>query len=99
MFLRVIMRFSDIFYIFKSFFGLGEKAYVLFLLLSSFREFRMLVGLKEGFFFERIFSMFDKNNDGQIVFTEFVKCLAFLTSRIPMEDRLQCMLFHDILQL
>ena len=79
--------------------GVIDEQYVLFLLLSSFREFRMLVGLKEGFFFERIFSMFDKNNDGQIVFTEFVKCLAFLTSRIPMEDRLQCMLFHDILQL
>lgn len=51
-----------------------------------------MVGLKDGFFFERIFSLFDKNNDGQIVFTEFVKCLAFLTSRIPVENRLQC--FH-----
>ena len=56
---------------------------------SLFREFRSLVGLKDGFFFERIFSMFDKNNDGQIVFTEFVKCIAFLTSRIPVEERLQ----------
>ena len=35
------------------------------------REFRTLVGMKEGFFFERIFSLFDKNSDGQIVFTEF----------------------------
>ena len=34
--------------------------------------------------------MFDKNSDGQIVFTEFVKCLAFLTSRVPPDDRLQC---------
>lgn len=49
-----------------------------------------MVGMKEGFFFERVFSLFDKNNDGQIVFTEFVKCLAFLTSRIPVEDRLHC---------
>ena len=35
--------------------------------------------------------MFYKNNDGQIVFSEFLKCLAFLTSRIPLEERLQCM--------
>ena len=54
------------------------------------REFRQLVGMKEGFFFERIFSMFDKNSDGQIVFTEFVKCLALLTSRMPSEERLKC---------
>ena len=54
------------------------------------REFRVLLGLKDGFFFERVFSMFDKNNDGQIVFSEFLKCLAFLTSRIPLEERLQC---------
>ena len=54
------------------------------------REFRQLVGMQEGFFFERIFSMFDKNSDGQIVFTEFVKCLSLLTSRMPSEERLQC---------
>ena len=54
------------------------------------REFRTLVGMKEGFFFERNFSLFDKNSDGQIVFTEFVKCLAFLTSRTPPEERMQC---------
>lgn len=48
------------------------------------------MGMKEGFFFERIFSLFDKNSDGQIVFTEFVKCLAFLTSRTPPEERMQC---------
>lgn len=38
--------------------------------------------------------MFDKNNDGQIVFPEFVKCLGFLTSRIPSEDRLKCMVYQ-----
>ncbi|KAK8791188.1 hypothetical protein WA171_002137 [Blastocystis sp. BT1] len=63
------------------------------------QEFRQLVGMKEGFFFERIFSMFDKNSDGQIVFTEFVKCLAFLTSRVPPDDRLQCLFrFYDLKQ-
>ena len=56
----------------------------------SFREFRQLVGMKDGFFFERIFSMFDKNSDGQIVFPEFVRCIAFLTSRASSEERLRC---------
>ena len=46
--------------------------------------------MKEGFFFERLFSMFDRNNDGQIVFTEFVKCLGFMTSRLPSDERLHC---------
>ena len=41
--------------------------------------------------------MFDKNNDGQIVFTEFVKCIAFLTSRIPTEERLQCLIWYQYL--
>ena len=46
--------------------------------------------MKDGFFFERIFSMFDKNSDGQIVFPEFVRCIAFLTSRASSEERLRC---------
>ena len=70
--------------------GVIDEQFVLWIVFSLFREFRLLVGMKEGFFFERLFSMFDKNNDGQIVFTEFVKCLAFMTSRLPSDERLHC---------
>ena len=52
--------------------------------------------MNEGFFFERIFSMFDKNNDGQIVFTEFLRCISFMTSRMPPEERLHCMPYKDL---
>ena len=63
----------------------------------SFRELRSLVGMKEGFFFERLFSMFDKNNDGQIVFTEFLRCISFMTSRMPPDERLHCMKWGPVL--
>ncbi|KAK8818568.1 hypothetical protein WA538_003881 [Blastocystis sp. DL] len=43
--------------------------------------------------------MFDKNSDGQIVFPEFVRCIAFLTSRASPEDRLHCLFrFYDLRQ-
>lgn len=64
-------------------------------ILWPFRELRSLVGMKEGFFFERLFSMFDKNNDGQIVFTEFLRCISFMTSRMPPDERLHCMKSQD----
>ncbi|CBK20415.2 uncharacterized protein [Blastocystis hominis] len=58
-----------------------------------------LVGMKEGFFFERLFSMFDKNNDGQIVFTEFLRCISFMTSRMPPDERLHYLFrFYDLKQ-
>ena len=64
-----------------------DDQYRMIVVVLLFREFRQLVGMKDGFFFERIFSMFDKNSDGQIV---FVRCIAFLTSRASPEDRLHC---------
>lgn len=67
-----------------------DDQYRMIVVVLLFREFRQLVGMKDGFFFERIFSMFDKNSDGQIVFPEFVRCIAFLTSRASSEDRLHC---------
>lgn len=54
------------------------------------REFQTLVGLKDGLYLERLFALFDSNNDGSIAFKEFLQCISFLSSKMPKEERVKC---------
>ncbi|KAK8797070.1 hypothetical protein WA158_004280 [Blastocystis sp. Blastoise] len=64
--------------------------------IIDFEEFRQALGLREGYFYEQFFSLFDGNKDGYINFDEFVSAVAMMSSKAPQKDRMQLLFrFYD----
>ena len=55
-------------------------------------EFQSALGFsnKTSLYVDRIFQLFDKDNDSYITFPEFVKSVSILSSKGTMEEKLKC---------
>jgi Ca2+-binding EF-hand superfamily protein len=45
---------------------------------------------KDSTLVDRIFSVFDLDDDGVISFTEYIACLSILSSKATSEEKLKC---------
>lgn len=54
------------------------------------REFQSALGFRDSAFVNRIFQLFDKNEDNAINFNEFICGLSVLSIRGTLEEKLQC---------
>lgn len=45
---------------------------------------------KDSALLDRIFRVFDSNDDDQISFQEYVTCLSMISSKASKEDKIKC---------
>lgn len=54
------------------------------------REFRSALLFKDSVLVDRIFQVFDRDDDGEICFQEYVACLSILSLKASSDEKLQC---------
>ena len=54
------------------------------------REFRNALLFKDSVLVDRLFRVFDVDDDGEISFQEFIACLSILSTKATQEEKLQC---------
>ena len=63
---------------------------VLCLIYHSPSEFRNALLFKDSVLVDRIFQVFDRDDDGEICFQEYVACLSILSLKASSEEKLTC---------
>lgn len=48
---------------------------------------------KDSALLDRIFRVFDADDDDQISFVEYLTCLSTISSKAPKDDKLKCLVF------
>jgi hypothetical protein len=54
------------------------------------RQFQVAVSFQDSILMDRIFKVFDADDDGNITFDEFVACLSTMSNKAKPEDKLKC---------
>lgn len=58
-------------------------------------QFQVAMLFKDSALLDRIFRVFDKDDDDQISFLEYLTCLSTISSKAPKEDKIKCTISVD----
>ena len=65
-------------------------------LIIFYRQFQGAMLFRDSAVVDRIFRVFDKDDDNMISFEEYLTCLATLSNKASEENKLKCIITHVI---
>ena len=68
----------------------SESCFFIHIRHSKYRQFQVAMSFQDSILMDRIFKVFDADDDGNISFDEFVACLSTVSNKAKPEDKLKC---------
>jgi hypothetical protein len=67
-----------------------EASQVIFLSALNYRQFQSAMLFKDSALLDRIFRVFDADDDNEIIFSEYLSCMSHISSKASREEKLKC---------
>lgn len=65
--------------------------------ISIIRTFKNILNISSNLLIERLYSVYDYNDDGGIEFDDFVNCLSALSHKASFEEKITCIINFSII--
>jgi hypothetical protein len=60
------------------------------LFVERYRQFQSAMLFKDSALLDRIFRVFDADDDNEIIFSEYLSCMSSISSKATREEKLKC---------